>query len=66
MSKQEATTVDEVDPLAVPGDASDLPAAWEHPEGENLPAIPDKSAPLEARTSSRPNCTLCNGWETCP
>jgi hypothetical protein len=47
MSKEKETTVDEVDPLAVPGDASDLPAAWERPEGENLPAIPDKSAPLE-------------------
>lgn len=41
------TVVDEVDPLATPGDASDLPAAWERPEGENLPVTREASAPLD-------------------
>ena len=42
-----APTVDEVNPLDTPGDASDLPATWERPEGENLPVTRDQSAPLD-------------------
>jgi hypothetical protein len=59
--KQDADTVpavDEVDPLTTPGDASDLPAAWERPEGENLPATRDQSAPLDREDFITPKLHL--------
>ena len=43
----ESPVVDEVNPLETPGDASDVPAAWEKPEGENLPVARGESAPLD-------------------
>lgn len=43
----ETPVVDEVNPLATSGAASDLPATWEQAEGENLPATRDQSAPLD-------------------
>jgi hypothetical protein len=51
-------TVDEVDPLATPGDASDLPATWERPEGENLPATRGQSAPLDREDFITPKLHL--------
>ncbi len=45
--EETASRIDEVDPLKVSGDASDLPATWERPEGENLPATREQSAPLD-------------------
>lgn len=54
----ETPVVDEVDPLATPGDASDLPATWERPEGENLPAARDQSAPLDREDFITPKLHL--------
>jgi len=54
----ESPVVDEVNPLETPGDASDVPAAWEKPEGENLPVAGEKSAPLDREDFLRPKVHL--------
>jgi len=55
---EESPVVDEVNPLDIPGDASDLPATWEKAEGENLPALPDQSAPLDREDFITPKLHL--------
>jgi hypothetical protein len=54
----ETPVVDEVNPLEPSTGASDLPATWDKPEGENLPATRGASAPLEREDFITPKLHL--------